>query len=284
MCAAAQRRLAVGFFDGVHLGHQAILKGADAALTFRVHPLSVLDPAKAPCLLMSLDERVAAIRACGVESVTVLDFTPELANTEAEAFLSVLRGDVPPSVPLSIRCGDNWRFGKGGRGDAAFLRAHGLSVEVVPYAIHRGERISSSRIRRCLAEGAVEDANAMLGRRCEVRGEVVRGKGLGGGLGFPTLNVRPDRSLNLRTGVYAVEVAGVRGVANYGFAPTMGTRAWAEPVLEVHLLEPFGCVPPSVSVGLVRFLRPERRFASVEELQRQVAADCAAARKGFDSP
>lgn len=274
---AAQGRLAVGFFDGVHLGHQAILKGADAALTFSVHPLSVLTPDRAPCLIMSLEERIAAIRSCGVREVRVLDFTRELADTAPEAFLRTLAGADVGGRP-TVRCGDNWRFGKGGAGDADFLRAHGFGVEVVPYADYRGARISSSRIRLCLAEGRVGEANAMLGRPYAVRGEVVRGKGLGGTIGFPTLNIRPSRPLNLRTGVYAVRVAGVPGVANYGLAPTMGDCAWTEPVLEVHLLE--GPVPEGGcgAVEFARFLRAERKFASLEELKRQISEDCENAR------
>ena len=302
MRAADERRLAVGFFDGVHLGHQAILKGADAALTFRTHPLSVLAPERAPVLLMTVEERVAAIRACGVGDVTVLDFTPELARMTAEAFVGTLvetalngqdarspmngrSGAVngqdarsPMNAPvkgLVVRCGDNWRFGAGGRGDANFLRTCGIGVEVVPYAVYEGEAISSSRIRRALAEGEVAAAAAMLGRRYVVRGESVSGKGLGGQLGFPTLNVRPGRPLPLKTGVYAVEVGGAKGVANFGLAPTMGDRAWPEPVLEVHLLEAVeSCRQPSIAVEFVDFIRDERRFDSLAALQRQIAADC----------
>ena len=278
MRAAAQRCLAVGFFDGVHLGHQAILRGADAALTFRRHPLEVLCPARAPKLLMSVDERVAAIRACGVADVTVLDFTAEFAQMPAADFVGFLKDTAGGTLPR-VRCGENWRFGAGGAGDAAFLRARGVEAEVVGYASHRGERISSSRIRRCLAEGQVEDANAMLGRRYGVRGKVVRGKGVGRGMGYPTLNLDVGRPLNLRLGVYAVELGGARGVANYGFAPTMGERAWTTPTLEVHVLGGRDCAAsPEVAVEFVRFLRPERAFASVDELRRQMAADCERAR------
>lgn len=281
---AAQRRLAIGFFDGVHLGHRTILTGADAALTFRQHPLSVIAPERAPRLLMSVDERVAAIRACGVADVTVLDFTPELAGMTAEEFVvSFLKrsGDRFSAVKgerfSAVRCGENWRFGKGGRGDAAFLRAHGIDVEVVGYAEWNGDRVSSSRIRRCLADGRVEDAEAMLGRPYVVGGDIVPGKGLGAGLGYPTINVDAGRPLNLRFGVYAVELAGVKGVANYGLAPTAGAAAWTSPVLEVHLL---GAVPDGLAgkatMRIVRFVRDERTFATFEDLKRQIAADCAA--------
>ena len=265
-------RLAVGFFDGVHRGHQAILHGADAALTFSNHPLSVLAPERAPRLLMSVEERVEAIRACGIGEVSVLDFTPELARLTAEDFSKKL---VDAGSGVVVRCGDNWRFGKGGVGDAAFLRARGIEVEVVSYVDYRGEPVSSSRIRRCLSEGTIEEANDMLGRPYSVRGEVVSGKGMGAGIGFPTLNIATARALPLRFGAYAVTVGGRKGVANFGLAPTMGEKAWREPVLEVHLLgdEPVAS-PGTAAVSFVRFLRAERKFGSLDDLKRQIAEDC----------
>ena len=271
--------MAIGFFDGVHLGHQAILKGADAALTFRNHPLTVLAPEKAPRLIMSVEERVAAIKACGVGEVTVLDFTQELAEMPAEEFaVSFLRrsGD---SFPV-LRCGANWRFGKGGAGDAEFLRRMGFEVEVVPYAEYKGEKVSSSRIRRCLENGEIEDANAMMGRRFQVSGFRFQGKGLGGRIGYPTLNFRlTTLNLKLPLGVYEVEVEGRKAIANYGLAPTMGDRAWASPILEVHLLDNRTIEQSEQSnnsiVSFVRFIRPEKKFDSIEDLKRQIAVDCA---------
>lgn len=272
--------VAVGFFDGVHLGHQAILRGATAALTFRNHPLTVIAPARAPRLIMSPEDRVSAIRACGVGSVTLLDFTPELANLSPAEFLTLLSTRLGGRA-FSVRCGENWRFGRGGAGDAAFLRQAGIAVEVVPYAVYRDERVSSSRIRRSLARGEIEDANAMLGRRFAVRGTVSSGKGLGRRLGCPTVNLALPASLqavSLPHGVYAVEMAGCRGVANYGLAPTLGADAWRTPVLEVHLLEtPADLSGLSPVVTFWRFIRPERRFGSLEALKRQIAADCEAA-------
>ena len=276
---AALQSLAVGFFDGVHLGHQAILKGADAALTFRNHPLTVLAPEKAPRLIMSVDERVAAIKACGVKDVTVLEFTPELASMPAEEFVARYLSSSVSRLKSSVRCGANWRFGAGGTGDAAFLRSHGIEVTVAPYVEYKDERISSSRIRRCLENGEIEDANAMLGRRYEVRGMREEGKGLGRELGFPTVNFHlVDVRLNLLHGVYEVITEGLHGVANYGLAPTMGDQAWRQPVLEVHFpsTHPSSLIPhPSSLISFVRFIRPERKFDSIEDLRRQIAADCA---------
>ena len=284
------RTLAVGFFDGVHLGHQAILRGADAALTFRNHPLTVLAPELAPRLVMSCEERVAAIRACGVGEVTVLEFTQELAELSPEAFVARYLSSSVSHLSSSVRCGANWRFGKDGAGDAEFLRKMGIEVIVVPYAEYKGTAISSSRIRAALERGEIEDANAMLGRRFQVSGFRFQGKGLGEKIGYPTVNLRilecescecgESSRIVLRRGVYEVEVGGLRGIANYGIAPTMGDKAWKTPVLEIHF--PDAGVEDlrhktgdATAVSLMRFIRSERRFDSVADLQRQIAADCA---------
>lgn len=279
--------LAVGFFDGVHLGHQKILTGADVALTFRNHPLTVLAPARAPRLLMASDEKAAAIRACGVREVVTLDFTPELAALEPEAFVEQYLN----YSDLTVRCGANWKFGARGRGDADFLRARGVAVEIVPYAEYDGARVSSTRIRQAFAAGEIEAGNAMLGRALTLGGKIVKGKGLGTQLGFPTVNIAVTSTVELPLGVYAVAAQGRRGVANYGYAPTLGARAWERPMLEVHWLGSGRAQPDPhclqldplhgqpAQVELVRFLRPERRFETVEELKAQIARDCEEANK-----
>ena len=280
---AALQGLAVGFFDGVHLGHQEILKGADAALTFRNHPLTVLTPEKAPRLIMSVEERIAAIKACGVGEVMVLDFTPELAEMSAEEFAQewflAAKGR---KGAQRISCGENWRFGKGGEGNAEWLRAKGFDVLVAPYVEYKSERISSSRIRRCLENGEIDDANAMLGRKFQVSGSRFQGKGLGKEIGYPTVNLQLSTStfsLHLPLGVYEVDVEGRKAIANYGLAPTMGDRAWASPILEVHLLDNRTIEQSEQSnnpiITFVRFIRPEKKFGSIEDLKRQIAADCA---------
>ena len=275
MRSADFQSVAVGFFDGVHLGHQSILKGAEAALTFRNHPLAVLSPDRAPRLLMDAEERLAAIRSCGVGEVVALNFTPEFARLSPEEFLAT----AGITRKVKVRCGDNWRFGRGGAADATWLRAHGYSVEVIPAVEYRGEAVSSTRIRAALERGEVEDACAMLGRPFEVRGEVFAGKGEGSRLGYPTVNLKPS-SLNIRLplGVYAVEAGGVRAVANYGFAPTFGERAWEEPVVEVHFLRQAPDTQGGFAeVKLLRFLRAEQKFDSPDALKSQIARDCAAA-------
>ena len=277
---AALQSLAVGFFDGVHLGHQAILRGADAALTFRNHPLSVLAPERAPRLIMTCEERVAAIKSCGVKDVTVLDFTQELAALSPEEFVSRYIMSSVSRLPSSVRCGANWRFGRGGAGDAEFLRSRGFEVMVAPYVEYKGERVSSSRIRTALERGEIEDANEMMGRKFKVQGSRFKGKGLGKEIGYPTINLELSTlNLELPLGVYEVEVEGQRGIANYGLAPTMGEQAWSSPVLEIHIFRstptPSTYTLNSAEVEFVRFIRAEKKFDSVADLQRQIAVDCA---------
>ena len=273
---AALESIAVGFFDGVHIGHQAILRRAGRALTFRSHPLSLLAPERAPRLVMTPDEKVAAIRACGVSEVEVLDFTPELAALSPEKFAErhFIGRD---GSRRRVVCGENWRFGAGGRGNADFLRARGFDVEVVPYAVCDGERVSSSRIRECLVGGDVGRAAAMLGRPVSLVGTRFRGKGRGSEIGFPTVNLKVGGPLAglLPLGAYAAEACGSVAVANYGVAPTMNDAAWTEPVLEVHFAgDPPSALPAdAVRVELRRFIRPEMKFASLDDLKRQIAAD-----------
>ena len=268
--------VAVGFFDGVHLGHRRILKGADAALTFRNHPSSVLRPESAKSLLMPYSEKEEFIRACGVKNVIALDFTPELASMPPERFIDFIASF------SKVRCGADWRFGKGAKGDAEFLRGRGFEVEVVPYAELDGERISSTRIRAALEKGDLNSVNRMLGRNWRVTGGIVRGKGVGRELGYPTVNLKILNSPpELPAGVYEVDVFGIKAIANFGYAPTMGDAAWKEKILEIHFK---GSRPSDLDdlaagsvlkVEFVRFVRPERTFATFEELKAQIATDCA---------
>lgn len=260
---------AVGFFDGVHLGHQAILEGADAAITFANHPLTVLRPGDAPKLILPLRDKIAAIKACGVGEVVALEFTPALAAMTAEEFVRQYL-----SRHKVVRCGANWRFGKGGEGDAGMLARFGIRAETVPYATHSGERISSSRIRSALGAGDVASAAEMMGRTLSLTAGAKRGKGMGEALGYPTVNLDfGDFVPCLAVGVYAVRLDGKQGVANFGFAPTFGDKAWKEPVMEINLAEAPGELDASVRVDILRFIRPEKRFDSLDGLKAQIAKD-----------
>lgn len=269
--------LAVGFFDGVHVGHRRILACADAALTFRAHPACVLAPARAPALLMTSRDRIAAVEAAlrpgAPGRVRALDFTPEFAAEPAEEFAAWLRRAYPGLD--EILCGPNWRFGAEGAGDAAFLRERGFAVRSMPFVEVDGAPVSSTRIRAAIAAGDIAAAVRLLGRPWRVEGEVVPGKGLGRALGFPTMNVKVAEGLvRPPCGVYAAETPLGRAVANWGVAPTMGDRAWREPVLEVHVISggPVAA-PKTLAVDFLAFIRPERVFSGEDALRRQIAAD-----------
>ena len=277
--------LAVGFFDGVHLGHRRILAQADAALTFLNHPATVFAPGRVPPLLMPTDARLAAIGAAlakrvpVAEPVRALPFTPALAALPPDAFAARLRADYPDLD--TVFCGPNWTYGANGAGTAGTLRAAGFRVETVPFVVLDGAPVSSTRIRTALASGRLDEANALLGRPYAVAGTTFPGKGVGRTLGRPTVNLRlPEGLVRLPLGVYAVETPFGPGVANYGRAPTLGARAWPEPVLEVHLLDApkSFAAPATLAVSFARFIRPERTFATLAELQAQIARDIAAAR------
>ena len=267
--------VAAGFFDGVHLGHRKILEGADAALTFKNHPSSILRPDAEPTLLMTFAEKEEVIKSCGVKKVIALDFTRELASESPEKFIEFL------SSFSKIRCGADWRFGKGAKGNAEFLRARGFDVEVVQYAEFQGERISSTRIRSALKKGDLESANAMLGRNWSVLGEIVTGKGVGRELGYPTVNLKIlNTPPELPAGVFEVLAFGVKAIANWGYAPTMGDAAWKEKTLEIHfkgdspkVLDDIANLR-QVKIEFTRFIRQERKFATLEDLKRQIKEDC----------
>jgi len=269
--------VAVGFFDGVHLGHRRIIAGADCIFTFRNHPLAVLAPARAPRLIMSAARRVELLGT--LAPTTAVEFTADLAALAPERFLPYLRRTLGAEGAVALRCGADWRFGAGAAGTPDYLRSLGVAVEVADYVSIGGERVSSSRIREKVAAGELKGAAAMLGRNFDFEAEFFRGKGEGTALGFPTMNFRPvELSLVPPCGVYEALVDGRRALANFGLAPTYGARAWTSPVLEAFFPAGVGgYVPGGVSrIELVRFLRAERKFASPAALKAQLAADLAA--------
>lgn len=296
--------LAIGMFDGVHLGHQAVIKsavqsarrsgGLAAVLTFDPHPSRLFRPDSPVPLIMDRERRVAALAALGVDAVIVQPFDPVFAAVTAEDFLPRLRADLPGLHTVYV--GENWRFGRGRSGDVALLVAEakklGLHVVSAPRINGDGEPISSTRIRALLAEGRIDAANVLLGSAYASEGVVADGKRLGRTLGFPTLNVPWSPDLRPRLGVYvvSVEAAGagesparppLRAVANYGLRPTVEDAF--EPRLEIYVLEtecPFG-PGDALRVEWLAFVRPEQKFAGVEELRVQIAQDVAAARAWF---
>jgi riboflavin kinase/FMN adenylyltransferase len=285
--------VALGVFDGVHLGHRAILGTAVAlakagglhalACTFDPHPMEVLQPDRAPRPITPLDERLALIGATGVAAVVVLPFTRELAAIEPEAFVKdALLGRLKAR---EIVVGYNHRFGRGARGDARLLESLagrlGFRAHVVPPTTVDGVAVSSTEIRAALQRGDVAAAARGLGRPYAIAGEVTSGAGRGRQLGFPTANVASDRTPLIPRGVYrgTVHVEGHArpAVVNVGVRPTFGETTL---FIEAHLLDFTGDLyGRRVRLDFLEHLREEMRFASVEALKAQVARDIEAARR-----
>lgn len=285
--------VALGVFDGVHRGHQAILARAVArareagltavACTFDPHPLEVLQPDRAPVPISDLEERLGLIGATGVQATLVLAFTPELAAMEPETFVKEVLLDRLRAREVVV--GFNHRFGRGARGDPALLQALagrlGFQAHVMPPLTVDGVTVSSSGIRAALQAGDVERAARWLGHPYTITGRVEPGAGRGRALGFPTANIRPARPPLVPTGVYTahLDLEGRRhpAVVNIGVRPTFGESRL---VVEAHLLDFAGDLyDRDVRLALRRRLREERRFPDAEALRRQIASDVAQARR-----
>ena len=289
---SAPSAVALGAFDGIHLGHRAILGTAVTrarhdklralACTFDRHPMEVLQPDRAPLPITTLEERLELIAETGIDTTLVIPFTPAVAGIEAQTFVrDVLVGTLKAR---EIVVGFNHRFGRGARGDAKLLEALavtlGFRAHIVPALLVDGVAVSSSEIRAALQRGDLPDAARFLGRPYSIRGEVVRGAGRGRTLGFPTANVKTDRPLGLPVGVYVcrLTVGGRQhqAVVNVGFRPTFGETELA---VEAHVLDFTGNLyDERVTLTFVRRLREERKFPSVDALREQIALDVAAAR------
>jgi len=287
--------IALGAFDGIHVGHRAILgtavsvgrqRGVQAlACTFEPHPIEVLQPGRAPIPITTLDERLALMDETGVDAVVVIEFTPGLAGMEPETFVKDILLERLGARDVVV--GFNHRFGHGARGDARLLTELaarlGFNAHIVPPQVVDGVPVSSSEVRVLLQRGDVELAARFLGRPYGVGGRVVRGVGRGRTLGFPTANVEPERPLLIPTGVYAcrVEVDGslYPAVVNIGVRPTFSEGTLA---VEAHLLDFSGDLyAKGVRLHFVRRLRGEQKFPGPEALRQQIARDIAVAREAL---
>lgn len=289
--------LTIGNFDGVHLGHRALLERLvatarqhglpPAVMTFEPHPRELFTPEQAPARLTSLREKLALLEGCGIEEVYLLHFSRKLAGLTAGEFIErvLVRG-------LAVRhliIGDDFRFGKGRAGDFGMLEAagqrHGFGVEAMHTIEINGERVSSSAVRDALGAGELEHAARLLGRSYCISGRVVHGGKIGRQLGFPTANIQLKRKRVALTGVFAAVVSGLDkrhlpGAASLGVRPTLGQGL--RPVLEVHLFdfdrEIYGT---HVTVHFMHKLRDEARYASLDALRTQIARDVAAIQEYF---
>jgi riboflavin kinase/FMN adenylyltransferase len=289
--------LAIGVFDGVHLGHQAVIStsarhakdagGTPVVVTFDPHPAKVLRPDDAPHLLTATQHKIALIRDLGVAHLLILHFDRTFAATEPEEFVRQL---VAHSRPLREICvGHEWSFGKGRAGNLALLKQLGATsnfdVVGVPAVTLNGEVVSSTEIRRAVAEGDLIKATQMLGREYTILGTVIAGEKLGRKLGFPTANLSAHSEQFPPNGVYVTEarISGAlyRGVANLGYRPTVA-QGKPERLLELHLFDLNKDIyGEEVEVRFLRYLRPEQKFENVEALAAQIARDVALARESF---
>jgi riboflavin kinase/FMN adenylyltransferase len=288
--------LALGNFDGVHLGHQAVLErvetsarehGATAALvTFDPHPAEVLAPERRPRLLQTRRQKLAALEEARLDAVLVLPFDLALAAWTPEEFVSRLTAAL---APVSVHVGTGFRFGRDRAGDVALLRAlgarGGFTVDEIPAVELDGARVSSSRIREAVGTGDVERARHLLGRPYALEGRVVRGAGRGAALSFPTANLAVENELPPLRGVYVTETVAQAlrwpSVTNVGVRPTFdGSRL----TVESHLIDFEGDLyGERVEVRFLVRLRDERRFENASSLADQIARDRAAAVAWFQS-
>ena len=285
--------LSLGVFDGVHVGHQAVIaRAVEAArsegglaglLTFDPHPIRVIAPNKAPTnLLETLDHKARVVADLGVELFIPLHFDREFAKMEASEFIAQLT--VAPVRTIAV--GEDWRFGHHRSGDVTFLEQEaerrGFKLEAVPPVMHDGERISSTRIRQAIRDGNFEAAEQMLGRPYTVSGIVSEGKKLGRTIGFPTANLATGDVQLPADGVWAVRAQladgqELTGVANLGMRPTVhGTTR----ILEVHLLDfSRDLYGVELEIRFHSYLRHELKFASIDALRIQIHRDVEAARE-----
>jgi riboflavin kinase/FMN adenylyltransferase len=266
------RHVAIGTFDGVHLGHQAVIEGADTVLTFDPHPLSVIHPAALPKLIMPFAVKRDVIEGLGVRELVVIPFDRKFAELSAEAFIDHVLIEKLGAEKVSV--GENFRFGAKAKGDPGMLAAREeFETRVVPLVEVDAETVSSTRIRALIAAGDMEGARHCLGAPFMVEGTVVEGDQRGRELGFPTANIVPDDRLAYPGhGVFAAFADGVPAAVNVGVRPTFESGRGV--LIETYLIDrDEDLYGHTLRVAFVERLRGEKRFAGVEELIAQMRID-----------
>ncbi len=266
------RHVAIGTFDGVHRGHQAVIEGADTVLTFDPHPLEVIHPSALPKLIMPFGVKRDVIEGLGVRELVVIPFDVEFAKRSAEDFIEHVLIEKLRAEVVSV--GENFRFGAKAKGDPAMLAARSeFETRVVPLVEVDGETVSSTRIRALVAAGDMEGARHCLGAPFMVEGTVVEGDQRGRELGFPTANIVPDDSLLIPGhGVFAAFADGVPAAVNVGVRPTFESGRGV--LIETYLIDrDEDLYGRTLRVAFVERLRGEKRFPSVEELIAQMQID-----------
>lgn len=288
--------LAIGVFDGVHLGHQAVIEAAKESaqaaggtvvvVTFDPHPVEVLAPQSAPRLLTAPQHKLFLLkRVLGIRQVLVVPFDSEFAEQSGEQFIEALIKAAPGGGIRRICVGQDWKFGKKRSGDVGLLHRlgerYGFSVTGVGTVKANSMRVSSTRIREAVGAGDFEIAKSLLGRDYTVFGTVIEGQKLGRTLGFPTANFTVHREQLPPTGVYAVRATGAgdswNGVGNLGYRPTVAGGE-VKRLLEVHLFglnhEIYG---EDLEIEFVECIRPEKKFDGLDALRAQIERDIVAA-------
>ena len=271
------RNVAIGVFDGVHVGHRQVINGADTALTFEPHPLRVLHPDAAPKLIMPFEIKRDVIEGLGVEELIVIPFDEQFSTIAPEDFCARILVDALGAKSVSV--GENFRFGAKARGDPKMLASRGeFETRVVPLVEVDGEIVSSTRIRSLVAAGEVEAATRCLDAPFLLEGTVVEGDGRGRELGFPTANIVPsDDLVSPGHGVYAAFADGRPAAVNVGIRPTFETGRGL--LVEAYLIDFDGDLyGRTLRIAFISRLRGERRFPGVEELIAQMHRDVEAAR------
>jgi riboflavin kinase/FMN adenylyltransferase len=271
------REVAIGTFDGVHVGHRAVIRGADTVLTFDPHPLSVIHPEAAPKLIMPFEIKRDVIDGLGVDELVIIPFDEGFSTIEAEEFCSRIL--IETLGATRVRVGENFRFGQKAKGDPEMLRGHSeFETEVVPLVEVDGELVSSTRIRAQVTAGDVEGAMRCLGAPFLLEGTVVEGDKRGRKLGFPTANVVPSEEyVYPGHGVYAAFADGIPAAVNVGVRPTFetGRGVLIEAYLIDHDADLYG---HTLRIAFIARLRGEKRFPGVEELVAQMHRDVDQAR------
>lgn len=269
---ARPREVAIGTFDGVHVGHRAVIAGADTVLTFEPHPLEVLRPAAAPKLIMPFEVKRDVLDGLGVREMVVIPFDRDFTRIEAEQFIDgIIVGRLGATT---VAVGENFRFGSRARGTPEMLAAcEKFETRVEPLVEVDGETVSSTRIRALVAAGEMAEARRCLGVPFMVEGEVVTGDRRGRELGFPTANIVPDdRLVSPGHGVYAAFADGVPAAVNIGVRPTFETGRGV--LIEAHLLDrDVDLYGHNLRIAFVERLRGERRFETADALIDQMKLD-----------
>jgi riboflavin kinase/FMN adenylyltransferase len=280
------RKVAIGTFDGVHVGHRKVIKGADTVLTFDPHPLSVIHPEAAPKLIMPFEIKRDVIEGLGVQELVVIPFDKEFSAISAEEFCSNILVDTLGAESVAV--GENFRFGAHADGDPEMLRSRAeFETRVEPLVEVDGEIVSSTRIRAQVAAGDMEGAMRCLAAPLLIEGEVVEGDKRGRTLGYPTANVVPDeRYVYPGHGVYAAFADGVPAAVNVGVRPTFetGRGVLIESYLIDHEADLYGQI---LRIAFIARLRGEKRFEDVDSLVAQMGQDVEEAKRlcaNFSAP